>query len=158
MIDIQVLIGLLVTVLPVFELRGGLPILIEYAVRNGASVWFYFFLTLVLNIVVVFVIFGFLDFLHEVFMRWEWYRKIVGRFLGRLQRKIDKVRSGMCKWGYLALVFFVAVPFPGTGAWSGTLVAWAMGLNRLKSFLAIAAGIIIAGFVVLFVSLGIFLV
>ena len=74
----------------------------------------------------------------------------------RLQRKVDKVRSRMDKWGYFALIFFVAIPFPGTGAWSGTMVAWIMGLNRVKSFFAIAAGIVIAGFIVLLISLGFF--
>ena len=154
--DVQILIGLLVTVLPVFELRGGLPIIIEYAVRNGVSVWPYFFLVLILNIAVIFLVFLFFDFLHGMFMELRWYRKVVGGILRRFQRKVDKVESKMDKWGYFALMFFVAIPLPGTGAWTGALVAWIMGLNRLKSFFAIAAGIVIAGFIILFLSLGIF--
>ena len=156
MINVQVLIGLLLTVSPVFELRAGLPILIEYAVRNGVSVWPYFFLVLVLNIAVIFLVFLFFDFMHGMLMNVGWYGRVIGRVLGRLQRKVDKVKSGMNRWGYFALIFFVAIPFPGTGAWSGTLVAWVMGLDRVKSFFAIAAGIIIAGFLVLLISLGFF--
>ena len=155
-INIQILIGLLLTISPIFELRGGLPIIVEYVVRNGISIWPYFFLVLGLNIAVVFLIFLFFDFVHGILMRWRWYRRVIGGILRRLQRKVDKVRSRMDKWGYFALVFFVAIPFPGTGAWSGTMVAWIMGLNRVKSFFAIAAGIVIAGFIVLLISLGFF--
>ena len=154
--DIQILIGLLLTISPVFELRGGLPIVVEYAVRNGVSVWPYFLLVLALNIGVIFLIFLFFDFVHGVLMRLRWYRKVVGGVLRRLQKKIDRVESKMDRWGYFALMFFVAIPFPGTGAWTGTIVAWVMGLDRVKSFFAIAAGIVIAGILVLLFSLGIF--
>jgi len=153
--DIQILIGLLLTISPVFELRGGLPIVVEYAV-NGVSVWPYFLLVLALNIGVIFLIFLFFDFVHGVLMRLRWYRKVVGGVLRRLQKKIDRVESKMDRWGYFALMFFVAVPFPGTGAWTGAMVAWVMGLDRVKSFFAIAAGVVIAGLLVLLFSLGIF--
>ena len=154
--DIQILIGFLLTVSPVFELRGGLPIIVEYAVRNGVSVWPYFLMVLVLNILVIFLLFLFLDYLHETFMKTKWYSAVIGRILKRLQRKVGKVESRMHKWGYFALMFFVAIPFPGTGAWSGTMVAWALGLDRLKSFIAIATGIVIAGLFVLLFSLRFF--
>jgi uncharacterized membrane protein len=154
--DLQLLIGLLLTVLPVFELRGGLPVIVEYALSNGESVWPYFLIVLILNILVIFLIFLFFDFLHELFMRFSWYRKIVGHFLRRLQKKVDKLEKRMDNWGYLALMGFVAVPLPGTGAWSGTLVAWIMGLDRMKSFLAIASGIVVAGLLILLFSLGLF--
>ena len=154
--NVQVLIGLLLTISPVFELRGGLPVIVEYAVRNGVSVWPYFLLVLVLNIAMIFLIFLFFDFVHGLLMRLRWYRVVIGSVLRKLQRNVERVRSNMSRWGYLALVFFVAIPFPGTGAWSGTMVAWAMGLDRTKSFFAIAAGVVIAGLVVLFISLGFF--
>ena len=154
--DLQILLGLLITIMPVFELRGGLPIVVEYAVRNGFSIWPYFLLVLVLNIAVIFLVFGFLDFAHGFLMRWRWYRKVIGGVLRRLQRKVDKVETRMDKWGYFALMFFVAIPFPGTGAWTGAFVSWTMGLDRLKSFFAIAAGIVVAGFLILLFSLGIF--
>jgi uncharacterized membrane protein len=125
-------------------------------VRNGVSVWPYFFLVLILNIAVIFLVFLFFDFLHGVFMKLRWYRRIIGGILRKFQKKVDKVEAGMNKWGYFALMFFVAVPLPGTGAWTGTLVAWIMGLDRMKSFFAIAAGITIAGFIILLLSLGFF--
>ena len=54
---------------------------------------------------------------------------------------------------FIALVLFVAVPLPGTGAWSGSLVSWVLGLDRGKSILAIALGVLIAG---LLIFLGMF--
>ncbi|MFH1521780.1 MAG: small multi-drug export protein [archaeon] len=154
--DIQILIGLLLTVLPVSELRGGLPIIVEYAVRNGVSVWPYFLIVLILNILIIFLIFMFFDYLHETFMKKKWYRDAIGRMLKRLHKKVGRVRSRMDKWGYFALMFFVAIPLPGTGAWTGTMIAWALGLDRLKSLVAIATGVVIAGLLVLVFSFGLF--
>jgi uncharacterized membrane protein len=154
--DGQILIGLLLTVLPVFELRGGLPIIVEYTIRNGVSVWPYFLLVLILNIMVIFLIFLFFDFLHESLMGIKWYRSAVGKVLKRFQKKVDKVERRMDSIGYFALMFFVAIPLPGTGAWAGSLVAWIMGLDRGKSIVAIAAGVVIAGLIILGLSFGIF--
>ena len=152
--DIQILIGLLLTILPISELRIGLPVIIEYCVRNGISIWPYFLLVLILNIFIIFLIFIFFDFVHESFMKFRWYRNAIGHMLKRLQRKVNKVRNKMNKWSYLALMFFVAIPLPGSGAWTGTLIAWVIGLDRLKSFVAIAFGVIVAGLIILLVSLG----
>ncbi len=152
----QILIGILVSMLPVFEQRGGLPIIIEYTTRNGISIWPYFLIVIILNILIVLFIFMMLDFVHRIFMKWKWYRIKIERFLIKIQTKVDKVEKRMDKWGYLALTFFVAIPLPGTGAWTGTLIAWTMKLDRTKSFFAIAAGIVISGTIVLIISLGIF--
>ncbi len=151
----QLIIGLLLTISPIFELRGGLPIVINYAIQNGFSIWPYFFIVLVLNIAVIIFIFIFFDFLHEKFMQLKWYKKVVAGVLRRTQNKAKKVQTRMDKWGYFALMLLVAVPLPGTGAWTGTTVAWILGLDRIKSFIAIAVGVIIAGLIVLLLSLGI---
>jgi uncharacterized membrane protein len=62
------------------------------------------------------------------------------------------------KYGYLGLILFVAIPLPMTGAWTGGLVASFLGLNIPKSFLSISIGVIIAGIIVLLVSVGIYTV
>ncbi len=156
MVDTQILIGLLLTVLPVFELRGGLPVIVEWATRNNVSVWPWFILVLILNILVIFFIFAFLDFLHGSFMQVEIYRRIVGGYLKKVEKKSKKVMRRIDEIGFIALALFVAVPLPGTGAWTGTLVAWILGLDRKKSILAISAGVVIAGVVILLASLGFF--
>ncbi len=154
--DTQIFVGLLLTILPVFELRGGLPVVVEYALRNGVSVWPYFLIVLILNILLIFFVFLFLDFVHDILMKIKWYRVVLERVLRRLRRKVDKLEDKMDRWGYFALMLFVAVPLPGSGAWSGVILAWIMGLNRVKSFIAIAGGVVVAGLIILFFSLGIF--
>jgi uncharacterized membrane protein len=148
----QILFGFLLTMLPIFELRGGLPLIVEYTVKNGISVWPYFLIVLILNILTILIVFLFLDFFHEILLNLKSYKKFFEKVLGRIQRKIHKVQETK----YLALMLLVAVPLPGTGAWTGTLIAWLLKLNRLKSFIAISAGIIIAGILVLSASLGFF--
>ena len=60
------------------------------------------------------------------------------------------------RYGYLGIMLFVAIPLPITGAWTGTLGAWILGMDRRKSILAVAAGVVIAGVIVsLVVGLGI---
>ncbi|MEA2112353.1 MAG: small multi-drug export protein [Patescibacteria group bacterium] len=154
--DAQILWGFFLTVLPVFELRGGLPIIVEYTVRNGISIWPYFLIVLVLNILVIFLIFMFFDSLHKLLINWRFYRRATGVILTRIQKKVEKVQRRMDSWGYFALMCFVAIPVPGSGAWTGTLVAWILGLDRWKSFVAIASGVIISGLLILFLSLGFF--
>jgi len=152
----QILIGVILTVLPISELRGGLPVLIEYLVRNKMIVWPWFLIVLVLNIGIIFFIFFFLDFLHYRFMEIMPYRLFMERYLERVQKKAKKINRKMDNFGFLALTLFVAIPLPGTGAWTGSFVAWTLGLKRKESILAISAGVIIAGLIVLFASLGVF--
>lgn len=154
--DAQLLVGLILTMLPVFELRGGLPIIVEWATRNSVSVWPLFILVLFLNILVIFIIFFFLDFLHGRFMEIGFYKKTIGRYINRARKKADKVGTQMESLGFFALVLFVAIPLPGTGAWTGTLVAWMLGAERWKSIIAIAFGVILAGLIILTLSLGLF--
>ena len=154
--DTQILIGLLLTILPLTELRGGLPVIIEYVTRNNLSIWPYFLLVLILNILVIFVIFFFLDHLHNFFMKSRAYSRLIGYYLKRIEKKSEKISRKVGIWEYVGLMLFVAVPLPLTGAWTGCFVAWFLGLDRLKSIIAISLGIIIAGIIILFASLGFF--
>ena len=106
-----------------------------------------------LNMLVAPVVFLFLSTLHRLFQRIRWYDKIVSRLLVRAQAK---VKEKVDRYGYFGVMLFVAVPLPITGAYTGTLGAWVLGLDRRKTFLAVSAGVLIAGIVVTTVaSLGI---
>ena len=82
--------------------------------------------------------------------------KLVGRFPNPAHRflvwRTKRLREGRTalfeRWGALALVPFVALPLPVTGAWTGCLAAWAFGLPRGKSLAAIAVGVLTAGVIV----------
>jgi uncharacterized membrane protein len=71
------------------------------------------------------------------------------RFLAWRTGRLRERRAALFqRWGALALVPFVAIPLPVTGAWSGCLAAWAFGLSPWKSLVAIAVGVLIAGAIV----------
>jgi len=82
------------------------------------------------------------------------YRKSFEFYLKKIQKKVDKFEIRYNKLGFIALMLFVAIPLPGTGAWSGCLLSWILGLERKKSIIAIAAGVMIAGLIILFGTLG----
>jgi uncharacterized membrane protein len=71
-------------------------------------------------------------------------------------RRTERRRDMIDRYGYLGLTLFVAIPLPVTGAWTGCLLAFLLGLNRFKSFFYIALGVTLAGIIVLTTSLGVF--
>ncbi|GBE19985.1 putative small multi-drug export protein [archaeon BMS3Abin17] len=152
--DLKLLYALILTIMPVTELRVGLPLAILYAIENNISIALIFSLVLLLNILVIFFIFYFLDNLHHIFMNSEYYRRIFEAYLKRFRKRVDKFEKKHESLGFLALILFVAVPLPGTGAWTGCLVSWLLGLNRKKSILSIAIGVTIAGILILLGTLG----
>jgi uncharacterized membrane protein len=152
--DLRIIYALILTVLPISELRGGLPLAILYARDSGISVLLIFILVILLNILVIFFIFYFLDNIHSLLMKTNFYRRIFEYFFRRFQRKVSKFEKRYKTLGFLALTLFVAIPLPVTGAWTGCLLAWTLGLDRKKSILSISAGVFIAGILILFGTLG----
>jgi len=140
--------------MPITELRVGLPIAIVYAIEHNIPIIFIFSLIVLLNILVIFFIFYFLDHLHNLFFNFKFYRKFFEAYVKKFQKKVDKFEKKYQNLGFFALVLFVAVPLPGTGAWTGCLVSWLLGLDRKKSILAIALGVLIAGIFILAGTLG----
>ncbi|MBT6995251.1 small multi-drug export protein [Candidatus Woesearchaeota archaeon] len=142
--------GIILSALPIAELRGGIPL----AMSSGASIGVIFTLCVLANILIIPIIFLFLDFLHERFMEKKFYRVLFSKLINRTRRKIEH-RIGT-KWEYPALLLLVAIPLPGTGAYTGSLAAWLFKLDRKKSLVTIAAGVFIAGILVTLASLGIY--
>jgi len=151
----QLWVAVIFSILPVTELRVGLPIAVNYAIKNNVSLFPVFLLIVMANIAVIFLIFLFLDLLHGSFMKIDSYKKMFGSILERKREKINKFEKSFGTYGFLALMVFVAVPLPGTGAWTGSLIAWFLGLDRKKSIAAISLGVIIAGILMLLASLGV---
>ncbi len=142
--------GIILSALPISELRGGIPL----AMSSGAPIGVIFMLCVLANILIIPIIFLFLDFLHEKFMTKKFYRILFSKIINRTRRKIEH-RIGT-KWEYPALLLLVAIPLPGTGAYTGSLAAWLFKLNRKKSYITIALGVVIAGILVTLASLGIY--
>jgi len=148
----EILLAIFFTISPITELRVGLPILVNYCLRNNLPIAPYFFLVILLNILVVFFIFFFLDFLHKKFLKISFYKKFYFKFLKIMRKKQEKFEERFYNFGYFVLIIFVAIPLPGTGVWTGSFLAWFFGLERKKSILAISLGVLIAGVIILFFS------
>ena len=145
----KLVLAILLTIAPITELRAGLPLAMNYAFETGVPVLLIFFLIVLVNILMIFVLFFFLDHLHEFMVHHiKSYRKIFNHWFNKARKKADKLEAKHGTVGFLALMLFVAVPLPGTGAWTGCLVAWLLGLERKRSILAISAGVFIAGLII----------
>ena len=132
---------------PVLELRGGLIAASILHMDPIVSLM----LCVIGNILPIPLILLFFDKIIE------WMRK--GKRLNKIAKKVDKKveknRPKIEKYGYLGLVFFVAIPLPGTGAWTACLVASALKLGKKKSFLYTAIGTVIAGIITFALTFGI---
>lgn len=140
----ELLIALALSILPISEVRGSIIALAAYFWGNNGTILLGTLLATVCNMLVPFVAFKALDALDRV-MKMKWVpgiaRNIYDRILeyGRKRaEKIDKSRT------YVALSLFVGIPLPATGAWTGTLIAYILGLNRSKSIIAINCGVLMA--------------
>jgi len=76
--------------------------------------------------------------------------RLLKRFGKWMQNKVDKNADKIVKYGTWGLVIFVAIPFPGTGAWTGAIIAALMDLRIKKAIPCIFLGVLIAGFIMLF--------
>ena len=123
--------------IPVFELRGAIPV----GVAAGLPFWMVFLTALLGNLLPVpFLIL----FTRRVF---EWLRTksaLLERFVSRLERKAAAKEELLKKYELLGLCILVAIPLPGTGAWTGSLVAAVFDIRLKHAFPAIALGVLIA--------------
>ena len=74
--------------------------------------------------------------------------KRLGKIVGKLEHKAEKHRKTIDKYGAWGLLVLVAIPLPGTGGWTGALVAEIMDIKFKKALPIIALGVLIAGFIV----------
>jgi len=135
--------------LPISELRGAIP----FAIANQVPWYAAYAAAVSLNALVAPVCWVFLSTLHKLFLKMDWYKRFFERFIERARSKLTgKVE----RWGWLGVAVFVAIPLPLTGAWTGTLGAWVLGLSRRKTMLAVVLGVLTSGAIVtLVVMLGI---
>jgi len=138
----------LVSMLPVVELRGGIP----YGVSAGLPLYLAVIASVIGNMIPIpFLIL----FTRRVF---EWLRKHLpwlDGFIGRLEARAVSKRELVVRYKFWGLLILVAIPLPGTGAWTGALVAAVLDLRIKKSLPAIFFGVLVAAAIVTLVTLGI---
>jgi uncharacterized membrane protein len=154
--ELQIILGFLSILLPISGLRVGLPLLVEYSLRNNILLLAPFFmLSIFLSILVVVLLYFFLDLFHKYLLKWNFYSKVYHKFIEKMQKKHQKFEKKFNDIGYWALFIYVALPIPGTGAWAGTLFAWLLGLDKRKALVAISLGLLASGIIILALTLGI---
>lgn len=143
----QMVLTFCIAMVPVLELRGAIPIGTAY----GLDLWTAIFVSILGNLVPVpFII----VFIKKIF---AWMRRRLPRLDGLVtgleKRAADKSET-VEKYAFWGLFILVAIPLPGTGAWTGSLVAAMMDMPMRKAFPAIALGVVGAGIIVAFVTYG----
>lgn len=135
------IITFLMSMVPVIELRGAIP----YGVLNGLSVIEATAISIVGNLVPV----PFLVLLTTTVFAWlRTKSKGLNGFVTRLEEKGRSKIGQVERYKFWGLMLLVAIPLPGTGAWTGCLVAALMEMDLRKAFPPIVLGVVIAGVVV----------
>ncbi len=140
------LVSGLISMIPVFELRGGIPVGIALFRLSPLSVYL---VCILFNLIPVLPI---LLFLNPV-MRLLLNRRLFPRLFGFLETRVKKRKQLIDRYKEFGLFLFVAVPLPITGAWTGSLVAAAMRLPVMPSFFFILLGVLSAGVIVTLLTL-----
>ena len=127
--------------LPISELRGAIP----FAIANQVPWYVAYPMAVFFNALIAPACWIFLSTLNKLFLKMNWYKKLFERFIERARNKLhEKVE----RWGWLGVAIFVAIPLPLTGAWTGTLGAWVLGLSKRKTMIAVILGVITSGAIV----------
>lgn len=138
----------IISLMPVLELRGGL-IAARILEMNVLRAFIVCYIGNMLPIPFI------LLFIRKIF---DWMRswKHLGKFIVKMEKKAEKHRPTIEKYGIWGLLLLVAVPLPGTGGWTGALVAAIMDIRIRRALPVIALGVFIAGLIVAGVSFGLF--
>ena len=139
------IITFLISMIPLVELRGAVP----YAISSGIPLWQALLIGVIGNMLPVPIIFFFARHILE----WGKEKPIIGNFftwcLNKGHRGGQKLEEAAGDKGiFWALLLFVGIPLPGTGAWTGTLAASILDWDFKRSVLAVMLGVVLAGLII----------
>ena len=138
----------MVSMIPVAELRLGMP----FGVARGLPVWAACLAAVLGNMLPVpFIV----VYIRRIF---QWMRRRLpwlNSLVDKLERKAHLKGQTVTKYKYLGLLIFVAIPLPGTGAWTGSLAAAFLDMPLRKALPSIFAGIVIAGLAISILTFGV---
>lgn len=139
---------MLVSMVPVVELRGGIP----FGVAAGLPVWAAYIAAVIGNIIPApFII----VYIRRIF---QWMRRKLPKLnhlVDKLEQKAHLKGQTVSKYKYLGLAIFVAIPLPGTGAWTGALAAAFLDMPLRRAIPSIVAGVIVAGILISVLTFGV---
>ena len=132
----------LLSLIPVVELRGAIPV----GIGMGLDVMTTFIVAVIGNIIPV----PFILLLTRPFMSLIKKTKALKPFAEWIEGKIEKNREKIMRYSAFGLFLFVAIPIPGTGAWSGAIAASALDMRMKYALPSIVAGVVTAGVIMCF--------
>lgn len=146
------LIVFLISMVPIIELRGAIPVAVG---MNLNMVWAYI-ICIIGNMLPVPLIY----FFARKVLLWGKDKKYIGKFftwcLKKGEKGGQKLQAKAGRGLFIALMLFVGIPLPGTGAWTGTLAASFLDMGFKKSVIAVMCGVVIAGIIMGLASMGVF--
>ena len=150
---LKYLVVIFISMVPLVELRGAVPV----AIGKGIDPLTALVVCTVSNMVPVPIIY----FFARKFLLWGQKQKHIGNFCGFFVEKGEKagrkLRAKTGRYGLvLALMLFVGIPIPGTGAWTGTLAASFLDIGPKTTILAVTLGVVIAGVIMGTASMAVF--
>jgi uncharacterized membrane protein len=135
------LVVVIISILPIFELRGALPVGINLLQIPWYSALFW---AVIGNMVPVPILLLFLDYFVRLISKIRLGEKLAHWVLERTRARSQVIQ----KYERIGLIIFVAIPLPFTGAWTGAIAAFLLGMKFTHAFLAILCGVVIAGIIV----------
>lgn len=135
----------IVSLMPILELRGG----IIAGFLMGLELKTSFLIAFIGNIIPIPFILLFIKFIFKVLKK----TKLKG-IVEKLEKKAFDKSDSIKKYAYWGLLLFVGIPLPGTGAWTGSLIAALLNMDIKKSFVIISIGVIMAGIIISILSYG----
>jgi len=146
------LIVFFVSMVPLIELRGAIP----FSQGFGLPLIPSYIVSIIGNMLPV----PFIYFFARKVLIWGADKPVIGKFFGWCLEKGEKggkkLQATAGKGLFVALLLFVGIPLPGTGAWTGTLAASILDMNFKSSVLAVMLGVILAGIIMALASMGLF--
>ena len=146
------LIVFLVSMVPLIELRGAIP----YGVAYGMPLWLTYLIAIVGNMLPV----PFIYLFARKILLWGKDKPVIGRFftfcLEKGKKGGEKLQEKAGRGLFVALMLFVGIPLPGTGAWTGTLAASLLDMKFKDSVIAVMLGVLLAGMIMMAASMGVF--
>ena len=135
----------LISMVPVLELRGAIPIGVAHGLDYRAAIA----VSIVGNLVPVpFIVL----FIRKIFAWLRTKSERLNAFVTRMEQRALKKSDTVRRARFWGLFLFVAIPLPGTGGWTGALVAAFLNMPLRKAMPAMAGGVVIAGFLVTFLT------
>ena len=137
----------LISMLPIIELRGAIPI--------GAAIGLPWYLNMIVSIIGNMLPVPFILMFSVKAFEFMKKHNIMVKFIEKIENRAKKRSEGLATGEFIGLMLFVAIPFPGTGAWTGALIAALLQFNRKRSFFYIGLGVVIAAVIMTLASYGV---